>query len=183
MYFDIDSEGRVIVHWPGVNLVPDFKNLITSFGKNAMHYLFLWASPLSPYFRTDDKAQRHQLITTALKEVAVEKGRKLPENIWQQGEFTLAEKKFREIVPEIEAREEALLSRTRRELANELEDILNKAAESDEDSKERLREQIPTIKEVMSTVSSLRKEHTAAREALNQRIQSDDNPAPIFAQI
>ena len=184
MYVDVEPEGRVVVHWQNVNLVPDFKNLIASFGRNAMHYLFLWASPLSPYYRVEDKVQRHQLILNALSQVAIEKGRKVPDRLWQQAEFTLAEKTFQKLVPENEAREEALLSRTRRELANELESILDEASdESQSETKTSLREQITTIKEVMSAVSSLRKEHQAARDALNQRIQSDDSPAIILAQI
>ena len=180
MYFDIEPEGRVVVHWTSVNLVPDFKNLITSFGKNAMHYLFLWASPLSPYFRIDDKAQRHQLITGALKDVAVEKGRKIPDGLWQQAEFTLAEKRFKDLVPEIEAREEANIARMRQALSRELERIMEES--EDENAGTLLKDQLSTVKDIITSVSALRKEHTAAREALNQRIQSDDNTAIILAQ-
>lgn len=167
MFYDFDAgSGGFVLAKRELLFIPEVKALHDGYGMDAIQYMLYFIAPLSPYVGMRDEHQRDKQVREAVMKEQWEPGRGVPEKLFEKPGFKLAAKAFLAVAPDIEAKQESVLSHIRTKAIEHMESLdISKATERKE------------LMEILSTLGTLATQHRESKKALAAKIRSDNDIA------
>lgn len=179
MYTSFDEkENRFNVIWMSVNMVPEFKALVTNYGQWAYQYLLYWEWPNSPFFEINDPTEKHDMIMAAMMDTGNKFDKRFNTNtaasyqlFYKDPVFLDAQKIFIALEDNIEGREERAIRRARANVIRSLE-LDNQTQDPDEKVTDQYLED---LQKNIKSLSEIQVHHKKAQKDRDERIKSDNN--------
>lgn len=173
-----DKENRFNVIWMSVNMVPEFKALVTNYGQWAYQYLLYWEWPNSNYFEISNPTEKHDMIMAALQDTGNKFDKRFNAQsaasynlFYKDPVFLDAQKVYIALDDNIEGREERAIRMARANVIRSIE-LMNEEEGGDSKVSDSYME---NLQKNIKSLSEIQTHHKKAQKDRDERIKSDNN--------